>query len=146
MQYNCLYKQIAYFNRTINLTITKHKKIKKQKDTVRNLCKYWLCYLFRLLQFQTSFKISFQSKNSFQFSDFKFFTGSLWNKGQSKMKRERNDENSCLLGFLRAQFLDSKAKTWGIAINILDALWELLHCWYTTENSKNKKLSFLWKS
>ena len=67
MQYNCLYKQITWFNRIINLKITKSTtKIKKQKDTVRNLCKYWLWYLFRLLTFQTSFENSFQTKNKFQ--------------------------------------------------------------------------------
>ena len=27
-----------------------------------------------------------------------------------KKKRERNDENSCLIGFLRGQFVDSKSK------------------------------------
>ena len=64
--------------------------------------------------FQTSFKNSFQNKNNFQI--FKLFTESLWNKGQSK--REKNDENNCLICFLRGQFLDNKAKTRGIALNV----------------------------
>ena len=41
MQYNCLYKQITYLNRTINLTVTNQTtKIKKHEDTASNLCKY----------------------------------------------------------------------------------------------------------
>ena len=33
MQYNCLYRQVTYLNRIINLTITKWTtEIKKQKD------------------------------------------------------------------------------------------------------------------
>ena len=93
-----------------------------------NLCKYWLWYIFRLLTFQT--------KNKFQI--FKLLTESLWNKEQNKKKREKNDENNCLIGFHRGQFLDSKAKTRGIALNILKVLWELLHCWYTPYNLKKK--------
>ena len=50
MQYNRLYTQITFLNRTINLTITKQTtKIKEQSDTVRKLRKYWLCYLFIML-------------------------------------------------------------------------------------------------
>ena len=38
MQYNYIYKQITYLNRTINLTITKQKtKIKTRKDTGNDL-------------------------------------------------------------------------------------------------------------
>lgn len=38
MQCSCLYKQITYFHRTINLKITKKiTKLKEQKDTFRNL-------------------------------------------------------------------------------------------------------------
>ena len=59
---------------------------------------------------------SFQNKNKFQI--FKFFTDSLRNKRQSKKKRERNDENNCLIYLIRGQFLDSKAKIRGIAFNI----------------------------
>ena len=40
------------------------------------------------------------------------------NKRQSKKKGEKNDKNNCLICFLRGQFLDSKAKTRGIALNI----------------------------
>ena len=32
------------------------------------------------------------------------------NKGQSEKKRERNNENNCLISLLRGQFLDSKPK------------------------------------
>ena len=113
----------------MNLTITKTRKLKKQKDTVSNVYKHWLCYLFRLLTFQTSFKNSFQTKNMFQI--FKVFNKSLWNKGQSKTKTEKNDEHNCLIGFFRRQFLDGKAKTRGTALNILLVLWKLLRCWYT---------------
>ena len=120
------------------MTITKlTSKIKKQKDTVSNLSKYWLWYLFRLL---THFKI----KTNFKFQIFTLFTKSLRNKGQSKKNRERNDENNCLICFLRGQFLDSKAKTRGIALNIYEVLWELWHCWYTPENLK-KKNCYFWK-
>ena len=35
-------------------------------------------------------------------------------------KRDRNDENNCLIGFLRGQFLESKAKIRGIALDILE--------------------------
>ena len=95
MQYDCIYKQITCLNRTRNLTMTKQTtKIKKQKDTVNNSCKYWLWYLLRLLTFQTSFKNSFQTKNKFQI--FKLFTKSFWNKGQNK-KRYRIDKNNCLM-------------------------------------------------
>ena len=43
---------------------------------------------------------------------------SLWNEVQSKKNTERNGNNYCLNGFLRQQFLDSKAKTKGIALNL----------------------------
>ena len=43
-----------------------------------------------------------------------------------------------LICFLRGQFLDSKAKTREIALNFLEVLWGLLHCWYTPENLKKK--------
>ena len=46
----------------------------------------------------------------------KLFTETFWNKGQSKNKRERNDKNNCLIGLLRGEFLDSKAKTRGIVL------------------------------
>ena len=60
MQYNCLYKQITYnyemtINRIINLTLTKWTtKIEEQKDIASKLYKYWLCYLFKHLKFETS--------------------------------------------------------------------------------------------
>ena len=49
---------------------------------------------------------------------FKLFTECLQNKGQNKKKRERNDENNCLICFLRGQFQDRRAKTRGIVLNI----------------------------
>ena len=99
------------------MTITKlTSKIKKQKDTVSNID-----YLFRLL---THFKI----KTNFKFQIFKLFTESLQKKEQSKKNRERNDENNCLICFLRGQFLDSKAKTREVAFDIYVVLWEHLHC------------------
>ena len=70
----------------------------------------------------------------FKIQIFKLFTESLQNKGQSKKNREMNDGNNYLICFLRVQFLDSKAKTRGIALNIYEVLWELLYCWYTPEN------------
>ena len=134
MSISKLHARIEYI---INLTITKlTSKIKKQKDTVSNLSKYWLWYLFRLL---THFKI----KTNLKFKIFKLFTESLQNKGQSKKNRERDDENNCLICFLRGQFLDSKAKTRGIALNIDEVLWELLRCWYTSENLKKKIVIFV---
>ena len=108
-------------------------KIKKQKDTVSNLSKYWLWYLFRLL---THFKI----KTNFKFSNFSL---SLC-RTKDKLKRtERGMMNNCLICFLTGQFLDSKAKTRGIALNIYEVLWELWHCWYTPENLKKKNCYFL---
>ena len=38
---------------------------------------------------------------------------------------ERNDQSNCLIGFLRGQSLDSKAKTGGVVLNILEALKRL---------------------
>ena len=38
---------------------------------------------------------------------------------------ERNDQSNCLIGFLRGQFLDSKAKTGGVVLNILEVLKRL---------------------
>ena len=67
------------------------------------------------MTFQTSFKNSFQSKNNFQLSNFQFFTEYLWNKGQSKKKMEKNDENNCLIVFHSGQFLDVNVKTKGIS-------------------------------
>ena len=120
MQYNCLYRQVTYLNRIINLTITKWTtKIKKQKDTVNNLCKYWLCYLFKLLTFQTSFENSFQTKNKFQISSCENFLQSFCRTKNKVKREERNDENNCLIGFLRGQLLDSKVKTRGTALNII---------------------------
>ena len=142
-KWRSLYKQITYLHRTINLKITKWTiRIKKQKHTKSNLCNYWICYLFRLKTFQTSFKNSFQSKNNFQLSNFQFFTEYLWNKGQSKKKMEKNDENNCLIVFHSGQFLDVNVKTKGIVVYILEALWDLLRCWLKAENFKNKNCNF----
>ena len=42
---------------------------------------------------------------------------------KDKVKRkERNNEYNCLIGFPRGQFLDNKAKTRGIALNIFRVL------------------------
>ena len=43
-------------------------------------------------------------------------------KCKVKKNAERNDKNYCLNGFPRGQFLDSKAKTRGIALNRLKVL------------------------
>ena len=50
-----------------------------------------------------------------KFQILKLFTESLRYKEQSRKNRERSDENNRLIWFLRGQFLDSKAKTRGIA-------------------------------
>ena len=88
------------------MTITKlTSKIKKQKDTVSNID-----YLFRLL---THFKI----KTNFKFQISKLSNVFSQNKGQRKKNRETK-----VICFLRGQFLDSKAKTRGIALNIYEVL------------------------
>ena len=62
-----------------------------------------------------------QLKSNFKLKKkFKLFAGFLWNKEQSKRKKETNDSNNCLLDFVRGQFLDGKAKTRGIAFKILN--------------------------
>ena len=45
--------------------------------------------------FIQTFKKSFKNENKLQI--FKLFTESLWNKGQNKEKRERNDEYNGLI-------------------------------------------------
>ena len=45
--------------------------------------------------FIQTFKKSFKNENKLQI--FKRFTESLWNKGQNKEKRERNDEYNGLI-------------------------------------------------
>ena len=92
--------------------------------------------------FKLHLKTDFKLKTNSNFQILKRFTESLWNKGQSSIKRDRNDENNCFIGFLRGQFFDSKARTRGIALNILEALWELLHCWYSPENTMKKTCYF----
>ena len=62
-------------------------------------------------------KSNFKLKKKYQTF---FFVGFLWNKEQSKRKKERDDNNNCLLDFVRGQFLDSEAKAGGIAFNILN--------------------------
>ena len=112
------------------MTITKlTSKIKKQKDTASSLSKYWLWYLIRLL-------IHFKIKTKFKSEIFKLFTESLRYKGQSKENRKRDDKNNCLICFLRGQFLDSKAKTRGIALNIYEVHWDLF---IYTRKFKEKK-------
>ena len=62
-----------------------------------------------------------QLKSNFKLKKkIKLFAGFLWNKEQSKRKKERNDSNNCLLDFVRGQFLDCEAKAGGIAFNILN--------------------------
>ena len=62
-----------------------------------------------------------QLKSNFKLKKkIKLFAGFLWNKEQSKRKKERDDNNNCLLDFVRGQFLDSEAKAGGIAFNILN--------------------------
>ena len=88
-----------------------HLKIKKTKRYSEQLMPVLIMIFIQINSFKTKNKIKI----------FKLFTESLWNKVQSKKKRERNDENS-LIGFLRGQFLDSKAKTGGIVLNIFEVL------------------------
>ena len=73
-------------------------------------------------------------------TNFKLFTESLWKK-ENRKKRESNDMNNYLIGFLREQFLDTKPKNWGISLYILKVLWELLRCWYTSKY-KEKNIYF----
>lgn len=50
MQYNCLYKQITYLNKIMNLPIAKQRtKIKEQKETVSNSWKYYVIFLTYLI-------------------------------------------------------------------------------------------------
>ena len=129
------YFEHARIEYIINLTITTlTSKIKKQKDTVSKLSKYYDIYL--------DWWLISRSKTNFNFQIFKLFTDCFQNKGQSKTNKERYDENNCLICFLRGQFLDSEAKTRGIALNIDEVLWELLRCWYTSENLKKKNCYF----
>ena len=51
--------------------------------------------------FKLHLKTHFKLKTIFKFQILKLFTESLWNKGQSKKKRERNNENNCLIISLR---------------------------------------------
>ena len=53
---------------------------------------------------------------------FAFLTESLWNNEQSKKKKEKNDKNNWLIGFLRGQILDSTTKSWKIIGNVLEVL------------------------
>ena len=53
-----------------------------------------------LLSFQTVEISYFKQISNFLLSFF-------WDKQRSKKKREGNDQNSCLIGFLRGQFVSS---------------------------------------
>ena len=53
-----------------------------------------------LLSFQTVEISYFKQISNFLLSFF-------WDKQRSKKKREGNDKNSCLIGFLRGQFVSS---------------------------------------
>ena len=67
----------------INLAITKYAtKIKKQKDTVSNLYKYWSWYIFGVLT-------HFNEKANFKFLN--FLLSPCRTKDKVKRKRERNE-------------------------------------------------------
>ena len=79
--------------------------------------------------FKLHLKTDFKLKTNSNFQILKHFTESLWNKGQSSIKTDRNDENNCFIGFLRGQFLDSKARTRGIAL----IFWKLFENSYAVD-------------
>ena len=60
-------------------------------------------------------------------------------------KREINDENNCLIGFLRGQFLDSIAKTRGITLNILKVFLRILTLLIHIRKFKEKKKLLLFR-
>ena len=88
------------------------------------------------------FKI--QIKTNFKLSNLSVFMKQVLVKS-TKKKGGGDYKNSCLIGFLRGQFVDSKAKTRGTALNILKVLWEPLRCRFKPANLKKKTISFVKK-
>ena len=72
----------------------------KIQQKLQNKSRYseWRMQVMILLSFQTV-EISYFKQIS------NFLLSFLGDKQQSKKKREGNDKNSCLIGFLRGQFL-----------------------------------------
>ena len=95
------------------LTIPQKQFVNNRQEKLKNqnieLAAYAIIdYLIYLdsWHFKLHLKTNFKPKANLKFQILKVFTGSLWNKGQSKKKRERTDGNNRLIGFLRGQFLD----------------------------------------
>ena len=74
----------------------------KRQQKLQNKSRYseWLMQVMILLSFQTVEISYFKQISNFLLSFF-------WDKQWSKKKREGNDKNSCLIGFLRGQFVSS---------------------------------------
>ena len=74
----------------------------KRQQKLQNKSRYseWLMQVMILLSFQTVEISYFKQISNFLLSFF-------WDKQRSKKKREGNDKNSCLIGFLRGQFVSS---------------------------------------
>ena len=74
----------------------------KRQQKLQNKSRYseWLMQVMILLSFQTVEISYFKQISNFLLSFF-------WDKQRSKRKREGNDKNSCLIGFLRGQFVSS---------------------------------------
>ena len=74
----------------------------KRQQKLQNKSRYseWLMQVMTLLSFQTVEISYFKQISNFLLSFF-------WDKQRSKKKREGNDKNSCLIGFLRGQFVSS---------------------------------------
>ena len=74
----------------------------KRQQKLQNKSRYseWLMQVMILLSFQTVQISYFKQISNFLLSFF-------WDKQRSKKKREGNDKNSCLIGFLRGQFVSS---------------------------------------
>ena len=74
----------------------------KRQQKLQNKSRYseWLMQVMILLSFQTVEISYFKQISNFLLSFF-------WDKQGSKKKREGNDKNSCLIGFLRGQFVSS---------------------------------------
>ena len=70
----------------------------EQKLQSKSRYSEWLMQVMILLSFQTVEISYFKQISNFLLSFF-------GDKQQSKKKREGNDKNSCLIGFLRGQFL-----------------------------------------
>ena len=74
----------------------------KRQQKLQNKSRYseWLMQVMILLSFQAVEISYFKQISNFLLSFF-------WDKQRSKKKREGNDKNSCLIGFLRGQFVSS---------------------------------------